>query len=496
MLPKGELIAKQVLLLIGPCFLSHRGLAQQLPACPDPVASCALEGCWEAREPLPFTPVHSVVLRTGRVLLVNSSADADNPLIGLLDPVSDTFQQLEHGPTADGGARDHNLFCAGHVVLSNGSVLFRGGIFLPFHASYTSIYVPDPAGGLGTWCEGPLELWNDGQNNIATWRYYPSLMNTAIGVLAFDGNVLADTQDNCPNSTTGNANMPAVYSTQGEVGVCGSWTRLDDAEYFPENCPGYQAGQPHSFALGWYPFTFLLSDGSTLIAGYSDLTDARDPDPYMTRLPDPTRTMWQQVEATATVGQSAVFFQKRVGNEVRSIVMKAGGNSQSGLVEVAGSDQVYTLGVTNTSNLAWVTEDPLPTNRVDFYLVALPDGKILAINGLLFAAGPNDAVAVKRPTVYDPYSPESENRWREMNACSEVGRPHHNIAILTPSGAVLSAGGDFPSEAASYEIYKPPYFYQGTRPEITSSPPAAAPSTARGSTSTCRWPPAASRPCG
>ncbi|MEP0847399.1 MAG: DUF1929 domain-containing protein [Phycisphaerae bacterium] len=298
-------------------------------------------------------------------------------------------------------------------------------------------------------------------------------MNTATGVLAFDGNVLESGQDNCPNSSTGNANMPAAYSTQGEVGVCGSWTRLDDAQYFPENCPGYQSGEPNAFALGWYPFTFLLADGSTLIAGYSDLTDARDPDPYMTRLLDATRTMWQQIEPTATVGQSAVYFQKRSGSEVRSIVMKAGGNSQSGLVEVAGSDQVYTLDVTNTSNLAWVTKDPLPTNRVDFYLVALPDGKILAINGLLFASGASGAVAVRRPALYDPYIPDAENRWREMNACSETARPHHNVAILLPSGAVLSAGGDFPAEAASYEIYKPPYFFQGTRPAITSIPASA-----------------------
>lgn len=298
-------------------------------------------------------------------------------------------------------------------------------------------------------------------------------MNTATGVLAFDGNVLESGQDNCPNSSTGNANMPAAYSTQGEVGVCGSWTRLDDAQYFPENCPGYQSGEPNAFALGWYPFTFLLADGSSLIAGYSDLTDARDPDPYMTRLLDPTRTMWQQIEPTATVGQSAVYFQKRSGSEVRSIVMKAGGNSQSGLVEVAGSDQVYTLDVTNTFNLAWVTEDPLPTNRVDFYVVALPDGKILAINGLLFASGPSGAVAVRRPALYDPYIPDAENRWREMNACSETTRPHHNVAILLPSGAVLSAGGDFPAEAASYEIYKPPHFFQGTRPAITSIPASA-----------------------
>ncbi len=473
MLRDRPLIATRFLLLTALSTSEQMALAQQVPACPEPIASCALEGCWEATQSLPFAPIHAILLRTGRVLLVNSSADADDPHIGLLDPDSGAFEQLEDGPTADGGTDPHNIFCAGHVVLSNGSVLFRGGIFLPVHAAYTSIYTPDLAGGSGTWCEGPLELWNDGQNDIATWRYYPSLMNTATGVLAFDGNVLSQGQDNCPNSSTGNANMPAVYSTQGEVGICGSWTRLDDAEYFPENCPGYQTGEPHSFALGWYPFTFLLPDGSTLVAGYSDVTDARDPDPYMTRLLDPTRTMWQQVAPTAIVGQSAVFFQKRVENETRSIVLKGGGNSQSLLTESAGSDQVYAIDVTNTSNLAWVAEDPLPTNRVDHYLVALPDGKVLAINGLLFASGPSGAVAVRRPALYDPYLPEAENRWREMNACSSVARPHHSVAVLLPSGAVLSAGGDFPAEAASYEIYKPPYFFQGTRPEIAGIPASA-----------------------
>lgn len=42
-----------------------------------------------------------------------------------------------------------------------------------------------------------------------------------------------------------------------------------------------------------------------------------------------------------------------------------------------------------------------------------------------------------------------------------------SLAVLLPSGMVLSAGGE--GNTVDYQLYKPPYFFKGTRPVITSA---------------------------
>jgi hypothetical protein len=73
--------------------------------------------------------------------------------------------------------------------------------------------------------------------------------------------------------------------------------------------------------------------------------------------------------------------------------------------------------------------------------------------------------------LYDP----GTRTWKLGPAQAE-GRSYHSTAVLLPDGSVLSAGDDrLPQHALdSYEIYKPPYFFQGERPVISSSPSSSA----------------------
>ncbi len=354
-----------------------------------------------------------------------------------------------------------------------------------------------------------------GPVDVPTWRYYPSLVTLGNGhVMALDGNTFLEDQQECPNSFSGNGNVPAVWSVLGETppggsDVLGAWTLLDNAEYYPEyvpdagqgdpTCPAPAPEHPHRFALGWYPFWFVLGDGSLFYAGFSDQADCSDfactdaqqrSAIYMTRLLDPTRSMWQDVGATPIVGQTAVLYQKRVGGEVRTLVTKAGGNGQNFgvnsavLPESFGERRVFTIDVTNTSSLNWVEDDPMPEPRQEFYLVALPSGHLLASPGIsapysegTCPADPNDPgqfSPVLRPALYDPQAAPG-SRWTSMDAPVASPRVHHHTTLLLPDGSVWSAGGDYPSEGCLklYQIYKPPYFFQGARPEIVGVPASA-----------------------
>jgi galactose oxidase len=89
--------------------------------------------------------------------------------------------------------------------------------------------------------------------------------------------------------------------------------------------------------------------------------------------------------------------------------------------------------------------------------VPLLDGTILAIGGLLNST----------PDIYNPYS----DQWTTLDPMP-VRRMDHSTALLLPDGSVWSGGSDgVPAAEKGYAIYKPPYFYQGARPQIVSVEP-------------------------
>jgi galactose oxidase len=114
----------------------------------------------------------------------------------------------------------------------------------------------------------------------------------------------------------------------------------------------------------------------------------------------------------------------------------------------------------------------------------LANGKVLVTGGTRGLEGPNNAPSsasniASQPEIWDP----ATESW-SANATLGVYRGYHSIALLLPDGRVLSAGGDYagtgPSGSgatnpfgtlrASFEIYSPPYLFNGTRPTISSVP--------------------------
>ena len=106
--------------------------------------------------------------------------------------------------------------------------------------------------------------------------------------------------------------------------------------------------------------------------------------------------------------------------------------------------------------------------------VLLPDGSMITIGGGVGDDAPNGkrtaTEAHKQVELWNPVSRE----WK-LGPSQLENRAYHSTAMLLPDGSVVSAGDDINGgyRRDSYEIYKPPYFFKGERPTISSAPSTA-----------------------
>jgi len=97
-------------------------------------------------------------------------------------------------------------------------------------------------------------------------------------------------------------------------------------------------------------------------------------------------------------------------------------------------------------------------------LVLLADGTVLAVGG--GAGGGEYLNPVFTPEVYDPNTAQ----WTLLSA-QQIQRTYHSTAVLLPDGRILSAGSDNGVITdLTYEIFSPPYLFNGPRPVIQSAP--------------------------
>lgn len=130
-----------------------------------------------------------------------------------------------------------------------------------------------------------------------------------------------------------------------------------------------------------------------------------------------------------------------------------------------GADPTATTEVIDFSapDPVWTYSASLNIARYDMNLIYLADGSLLAVGGNqnLHYQDP-----VEQPELYNT----STGQWNLV--ATQVGqRGYHSTALLLPDGRVVSAGSDSgTSTQNSYEIYSPPYLFNGARPSITSAP--------------------------
>ena len=112
--------------------------------------------------------------------------------------------------------------------------------------------------------------------------------------------------------------------------------------------------------------------------------------------------------------------------------------------------------------------------RTNHNAVILLDGSILVVGGLQTQTGPSGDLcfgttqAERYETVEVFGNPGAG--WELMGAAA-AERRYHSVAGLLPDGRAFSAGGrELPlPDLHTVEVFSPPYFFQGTRPEIVKS---------------------------
>ncbi len=370
-----------------------------------------LVGCWGPVMEWQLDAVHSIVLKTRKVLIFGTSFPSQ---CRLFDSTNDTIGPIFAGPL------DHWMFCSGHAQLADGKVLIGGGI--GGGVGFTSIFDP---------LLPPPACWTDTGPPPAE-RFYPTLTTLATGNMLVTAGETGDPAVRTPNVFL----FPAPFDPP--------WRLLTGATYCgPElNClpPIY------NFNINYFPFMFQLSNGLVVAAG-SETSEYNSSSPK-TRVLDPVLETWTDLFAQpdAIGGGTAVMIRP-------NLVIKAGGHDST----FVPTNRAYRLDATSFTP-QWVQLASMSFARDDFYLVALADGKVLAIGG-----GDGVGNPVMRPELYDPTNDPAG--WTQM-ARMALPRQYHSSSVLLPDARVLIAGPD-----TTAQIFYPPYLFSPTgglarRPKI------------------------------
>ncbi|KUJ70737.1 galactose oxidase [Streptomyces albus subsp. albus] len=387
----------------------------------------------------PVRSMHSVVLPGGRVLLIAGSGnDPDRFAAGtfssaVYDPATGRMKTI---PTPV------DMFCAGHVQLSDGRVLvLSGNKAYPAadgshgYEGFRDSYVFDPATERYT----RTDDMNDG-------HWYPSATILGNGdVISFGG---------LREDSTGSVLAERFSQARQE------WLPPDEVK------------QTWSF-WGLYPSMILLQDGRLFYSGSHVFGDG-----------------------TPGSGASVYDYGKNTITDVPGLQDKDHRDqSASVLLPPAQDQRVLTMGGGNVNtnpeagrhtdvidlkdaDPRYVPGPPLPQGLVDqgqgrkpetgaqgkMYVsaVLLPDGTVLETGGGLH----DRADPVFEASLFDPRT----GTFRSGLATDPIPRTYHSSAFLLPDGRVMAVG-DNPGNGSfddHISIYTPPYLFQGARPQITS----------------------------
>ncbi len=412
-------VARTVLLLslvLGMCVSGALGQAD-------------LYGQWSTSSySMPINPVHTALLRNGKILVVAGSGNCPASQSGcpsgspygasnhsgalVLDPVAQSITQY---------SLSWDMFCNSMTVLADGRVFIDGGTlqYDPFLGSQKAA-IFDPS----------TNAFTDVQS-MAHGRWYPTV--TLLG----DGRVMAFAGS---NETSGSTNSAVDLYTVGS-----GWASQTSSSWTPP----------------LYPRMHLLPSGNVFVSAPNSTT-------YMF---NPTTKAWSTVGNTKsgisrTYG-SSVLLPLTPANNYDPRVMILGG----GVPTATSTTEIIDLGASSPS---WAYGPNMTQARVEMDAVLLPTGTVLALGGS--STDENASTASLNADLYDP----DGNRFSSAGA-NTYARLYHTVALLLPDATVWLAGGN--PQRGSYEqhveIYQPAYLFTrdgnnnvvaATRPAISSVP--------------------------
>jgi hypothetical protein len=308
----------------------------------------------------------------------------------------------------------YNIFCTGHAFLPDGRLFVSGGHVEDF-VGLPNAYIYNPFSD--SWSRQPD--MNDG-------RWYPST------TLLANGDVLVVSGQN--DLFSGMNPMPQVWRASS-----GTWRNLTNA----------------LLVMPFYPYMFAAPNGKAFYAG---------PEPSSRYLDTSGSGAWSLVGnsnfGTRNWGSAVMY-------EPGKVLLLGGAHTafygwQSGGELPTATAEVIDL---NSSSPSWQYVASMNRPRKHLNATILPDGRVLVTGGSSGAEGTNDMSAdpTYESEVWDPQT----NTWTTWASLS-IYRGYHATALLLPDGRILSASGDF--GGPSYEVFSPPYLFNGPRPTVTSVP--------------------------
>ena len=355
-------------------------------------------GQWSAPFDLGIVAVNAVMLRTGKVLLFAGSYVSSyvervwDPATGALTLVPNPY---------------YNLFCSGQAQLPDGRILVVGG-FDPPSLGAANANIFDPVAQ--SWSALP---------NMSYRRWYPTATTLP------DGRMLVTSGGQ--TCLTCLADLPEVFDPS-----TGRFTTMTSAR----------------LAVPYYPFMFVMPDGSVVDAGANE-------DAVATSKLDLTTGKWSTVDPVVRDGHSAAMY-------LPGRILKTGTAADSGTAGNAAAT-AFALDMTQPTP-AWRQVSSMGSPRAFHNMTLLPDGTVLVTGGGTTLDGHDTSHAVYSAELWNP----ATDTWRTL-ASASVPRLYHSTALLLPDGSIFSAGGGNDSGAVNEtqgEIFSPPYLFQGPRPNL------------------------------
>lgn len=378
-----------------------------------PVASQA-QGTWSTNpHPWPVHAIHMLLLPDQRIMIFNRSRDAAAERdfnVATIPYPYDGPGQVIPGPMIDGQKRE--LFCAGHTLDENGDAIVAGGHWGPGPTF-------DRHGIADVW----LFQWQTDQwrrlSDMAHGRWYPTVIQLP------DRTFMASMGEYC-DGPLGNCTI-----TQNRAPDL--WTTI------PGEPADLLANLPQAPQDVFYPHLFVHpKDGRVFYAPAGRVgEDLR----WQSALYDPLTLAWEPF-APIPPGFPNVRWSYSSCVMMDGRIYRSGGHRTSGSSEDA-SKACVTIDL-NSENPQWQVLPDMLLRRTNHCLVALPDGRIMAMGGNLRG----DRMAASECTTPEVFDTEASNpSWSLVQSLQgagqpKIGRGYHLTSLLLPDARVVVAGGE------------------------------------------------------
>ena len=377
-------------------------------------ASAVAGGRWSALKSLPkgSNAYHLIMGPDGKILLIagsgNNSAvfEAGTFKAYLWDPAAGALEPLNNVP--------HDMFCAGHMLMSNGQGIAAGGTtdYSPWKGSKT----------LYTFDFGSKEFKKQG--NMVDGRWYPTVVNTRGGYALIVGGF---------NGTGANSKTSEVY-------------RPWDGGYDPR--PGNR-----EFPL--YPHIFLTANAKYFFTGAGWVKAPEDVD-SSTQFFHPG--FWEPFGGNKFTKVNDLTSPTRrgfgsscwLGSIRRQKLMVMGGGHPA-------TSSTNVIDLDSSSAPKYKAGPPLRAAKVYVSCVQLPDGSVVELGG-----GSANKIENASQEVSMLKTPTSTS-WTPMNPLpTGEHRLYHSMAFLADDGSIISLSSNPKGQARSDTVlrFEPPYLFK------------------------------------